>query len=389
MATDCPSCASQDTEPFYEVRGVPVHDVQLMPTRQAALECPQGDIVLEFCRRCGFVFNSAFDASALEYATGYEDTQGFSPSFSAFAERLARRLIDRYELRDRDVLEIGCGKGEFLVLLCERGGNRGVGVDPTYVPGRAPPHDPRRVRFIRDLYSEQYADLEADFICCRHTLEHIPQVGDFIRMVRRGIGERTDTVLFFEVPDVTRVLEEGDFWDVYYEHCSYLAPASLRVLFGAAGFEVLELYLDYGDQYIMLTARPTVGGGRPGEAPELDSLARAVDQFRRRSAERIAHWREEFRRYEADRARAVIWGAGSKGVGFLTTLGLDEQVACAVDINPHKHGKFMPGTGHRVVPPQRLADYRPDFVVVMNPIYAAEIRQELDRWGVGAEIRTV
>ena len=78
----------------------------------------------------------------------------------------------------------------------------------------------------------------------------------------------------------------------------------------------------------------------------------------------------------AGRFRVAIWGAGSKGVAFLTTLGVRSEVAFAVDINPHKHGFFMPGTGHEVVGPERLREAPPDVVVVMNPIYVEEIRRQ-------------
>ena len=84
----------------------------------------------------------------------------------------------------------------------------------------------------------------------------------------------------------------------------------------------------------------------------------------------------------------VIWGAGSKGVAFLTTLGVGDAVECAVDINPHKHGHYMPGTGHEVVAPESMQEDRPDVVIVMNEIYKEEIRQQLGGLGLEPEIIT-
>jgi hypothetical protein len=82
----------------------------------------------------------------------------------------------------------------------------------------------------------------------------------------------------------------------------------------------------------------------------------------------------------------VIWGAGSKGVAFLSMLEQADDVTCAVDVNPAKHGRFLPGTGHQVVAPDRLRDLRPDLVVAMNPSYAAEIRESLEGLGVHASV---
>jgi hypothetical protein len=82
----------------------------------------------------------------------------------------------------------------------------------------------------------------------------------------------------------------------------------------------------------------------------------------------------------------VLWGGGSKGVSFLTTLGLTEEIASVVDINPYKQGKFMPGTGHAVIGPKALVNQPPDLVIVMNPIYVAEVASSLNELGLKPEI---
>ena len=82
--------------------------------------------------------NTAYDASLQEYCSNCEESQGFSPTFNAFAKKLAQTWIDRYQIRNKTILEIGCGKGEFLVLMCDLGDNRGIGIDPSYQPHRTP-----------------------------------------------------------------------------------------------------------------------------------------------------------------------------------------------------------------------------------------------------------
>jgi hypothetical protein len=98
---------------------------------------------------------------------------------------------------------------------------------------------------------------------------------------------------------------------------------------------------------------------------------------------------DRFDQWKTQAKRVVIWGAGSKGVAFLTTLGVDYGLAYAVDINPHKNGFFMPGTGHEVVLPTFLRENCPDVVVVMNEIYEDEIRRELAEMGLAPELVSV
>jgi ubiquinone/menaquinone biosynthesis C-methylase UbiE len=335
--------------------------------------------------------NTLFDASFSGYSPDFEESQHFSPTFDGWARQLVDRLVRDYDIRGRQVLEIGCGKGDFLALLCEAGGNLGIGIDPGCVPQRLQGNGASRVRFVRDLYSEKYADHPADVVCCRHTLEHIQPTGDFIRMVRRVIGPRRDTLVFFEVPDMTRVLRERAFWDVYYEHCTYFTAGCLARLFRSNGFEILELVRDFEDQYLRIMAQPADAPTQPSLAIEddLDSTAKDVTVFREEAPRDIASWRDRIRQLAASGLKPVVWGAGSKCVALLTTCGITDEVEYLVDINPHKAGKFLPGTGHPVVGPEFLQEYRPGAVIAMNRVYADEIRAALTAMGVSAEVVVV
>jgi hypothetical protein len=85
--------------------------------------------------------------------------------------------------------------------------------------------------------------------------------------------------------------------------------------------------------------------------------------------------------------RTVLWGSGSKAVAFLTTVGLDGEVASVVDINPFRHGRYLPATGHEIISPDELSTTPPDLVVVMNSVYRDEIRKMLQAQGCVPELR--
>ena len=179
----CPACGAPCMEQVHAQDAIPLNSCLLLDSEAEALAFPRGEMRLSFCHRCGFLANSAFDAARAEYSGRYEETQGFSPRFRAFAADLAKRWIDRYDIRDKDILEVGCGKGEFLVLMCELGGNRGIGIDPGVHPERLESPALERIKFIADFYDERYADLAADVLVCRHTLEHIAPVREFMTSV--------------------------------------------------------------------------------------------------------------------------------------------------------------------------------------------------------------
>jgi SAM-dependent methyltransferase len=384
----CPNCGAHGVQVIYTAKQVPVHSVLLFNTREEAVRYPKGDIELGLCPSCGFLTNVTFDPALHEYSSRYEETQGFSSTFAKFHRHLAESLVDQYNLRNKTIVEIGCGKGEFLSMLCEIGGNRGIGFDPAYIPERNASPAKERIQFITDLYSEKYREYTGDFTCCKMTLEHIPETLSFIQTVRRSVGDRPEATVFFQIPEVLRILHERAFWDIYYEHCSYFSKGSLARLFRRAGFDVLKLWTDYDDQYLMIESRPTVGAGIPPlpEEDDLQATVRATEEFTKGIDRFLEDWRNRLDAMRREGRRVVIWGGGSKGVAFLTKLGIGEEVACAIDINPYKNGTFMAGTGHEIKLPEYLKEYRPQDVIVMNPIYCDEVRADMARLGVTANI---
>jgi SAM-dependent methyltransferase len=387
----CPNCKQAGMSAFYEVNEAPVHSVLLMRTREKALAYPTGTIRLALCENCGFVSNEAFNPSLHEYSEDYEATQSYSPTFNKFNHALAQRLIDTYDLHDKTIIEIGCGHGEFLILLSELGPNEGVGFDPAYLEDRIQHPAKERITFVQDFYSEKYAAVQGDFIVCKMTLEHIPDTADFLATVRRSIGNRIGTRLFFQIPNASYVMRDVAFWDIYYEHCSYFSKASLAYLFLQSGFDVLDLFTDYDDQYLMMEASAVEGKGKMDQPmqPLLDELFNDVAFFRANIQERLENWRETLDLLHKDGRKVVLWGSGSKGVAFLTTLEVSDAIEYVVDINPIKHGTFMAGTGQEIVSPDFLQDYIPDIVIIMNPIYKGEIAGQLDSLGLSPRIMTV
>jgi len=390
-STNCPACKAGEMELFYEIKSVPTNSCILLSTREEAIQYPRGDIELMFCPECGFISNMAFDPKLTEYSGRYEETQGYSGTFNKFHKALAERLVDQYDLNNKDVLEIGCGKGEFITMLSELGNNRGVGFDPGYREERTTSKIAKKnVKFITDLYSEKYSEYKADFVCCKMTLEHIHPTLDFITTVRNAIGDRPDTIIFFQIPEATRILEHCAFEDIYYEHCSYFSPGSLARLFRRCGFDVLNIETEYGQQYLTIEAVPRMENAEPAAALEaeddMDKLRDSVATFPARIAGMLSTWQSRIDDYAREGKKVVLWGSGSKGVSFLTTLNVNDTVQYVVDINPNRQGYFMSGTGQEIVSPAFLGEYKPDVVIVMNEVYVEEITSDLKRMNLSPDV---
>ncbi len=387
--SDCPVCGSGEHEVFHRVTAAPVHLVRLLRSREEALQFPTGTIELAFCRSCGFIWNRAFDRSLLDYGIDYEETQGYSPTFREFHHDLAQRLIGRYGLAGKHVVEVGCGKGEFLSLLCELGVGHGTGIDPAYVAERNTSSARDRVRGIPEYLSAAHRGIEGDLVCCKMTLEHIDRPAEFLALIGETLCARSRPVLFFQVPEARHILQEGAFWDVYYEHCSYFTPGSLARLFRRAGYEIIDLWTGYDDQYLMIEARSGAEGAAEEEAEPLEESLAQVRSFGARCRRLTDAW-ADFVAAEAAAGRpTVLWGGGSKAVAFVTSLRDASEIRFAVDINPHKHGCYLPGGGQEVIGPERLVEVAPRSVIAMNPVYVPEIGARLAELGLSPALHTV
>ena len=383
-SASCSACEQGRLEIFFQVDQAPILCNILCATREAALSVPRGAIRLGFCRSCGHIYNASFDPKLMNYDAAYENSLQFSPRFCDYLDALARRLIERHQLRNKQIIEIGCGQGDFLSLLSRLGGNRGTGFDPSFDPKKLDTAVAENVEIVPQLYSHEHAGRSVDLLCCRHVLEHIPRPLEFLKQLRRTLGERRDVVLFFEVPNALYTIERLGIWDIIYEHCSYFTPISLRSIFELAGFEVIALDDAFEGQFLTIEARPA---SPTISLPDTRALARLIDRFEDQYRTSTASWRKRLDLLGEKSELAVIWGAGSKGVTFLNVMQVTfEQLPYAVDLNSRKHGQFIVGTGQMIIAPQALRDYRPHTIIVMNGIYSSEIQQFIRSMSLEAQL---
>jgi SAM-dependent methyltransferase len=380
----CPACGALAGDPFLRLRGVPVNPSQRSSTRAQATHVDVRDVLLTFCDRCAMIWNPEFDPAALDYDAEYENSLHFSPAFQHYAEELADRLVERYGIREKTVVEIGSGKGEFLTLVCERGDSQGIGFDPTY-NGESDAATNGHVRFRRELYRDETA-LEGDLVVFRHVLEHVPDPLGFLQCVRRA-NPSSETVVYCEVPAAEYLLWERAVWDVVYPHCSVFAAAALSYLFERAGFRVLDSGFSFGGQYLWVEASPDDEVRAVLPRAEAAALRPLVDSFAAEVQLQRARWAETLDGANGD--GVALWGGGAKGTTFLNLVRGAEHVGAVVDLNPRKQGTFVPGTGHPIVGPEALVGRAPGHVIVMNAVYRDEIAARLAELDLQPELDVI
>jgi hypothetical protein len=226
-------------------------------------------------------------------------------------------------------------------------------------------------------------------------LEHVPDPAGLVEGVRASMGGRSDIAVYFEVPDATYMVEQLAVWDLINEHYSNFAAPTMQWIFERAGFEVVEMDRAFGDQYLWIEAKPasgsagrTVDAAATIDAAALAKLGELVGRFEEHFSTLRTTWTAKLDTMVGEGPTA-IWGAGSKGVTVLNLIEAGADVSHVVDINPHKHGLHVPGTGQPVVGPEAAVEAGVKNVIIMNPLYEAEITQSLRDLGSDARVTSM
>jgi 2-polyprenyl-3-methyl-5-hydroxy-6-metoxy-1,4-benzoquinol methylase len=379
----CLICGANSLKPLISIADVPTLCNRLCMSEAEAANALRGTITLSYCHDCGHVVNSAFDQARVNYDERFENTLTFSARYREYAQVTADRVINRYALNGKRIVEIGCGNGDFLRLLCGPG-NHGEGYDPSQPTSRW-----KVGRGSVEILGRNFAAEDArgaDFVCCRHVLEHLLQPMDLLRQLRESLDVRDGAVVFFEVPNGLFTLDRLGIWDIIHEHVSYFMPSSLVRAFERAGFTVCATESAFDDQYLWVEAR--VDGQVSSSDPPRRPAGALYSSFSTRFADKVARWRRRIDDWRNHGKRVVIWGGGAKGVMFLNLLRVSAGagVDWVVDINPRKQGHFVPLMGQKIVAADCLLQNPPDLLVVMNPEYEGEIRETIENLGIRCEV---
>ncbi len=388
LGSICPVCNSKQIKQVVQVSQVPVYCNLVWPSSDKAKKAEQADIQLSCCVSCGHVYNNGFDETLMDYTQEYENALHFSQHFQDHANTLTAHLVEQYNLKGKNIIDIGCGDGNFLKQICATGNNFGIGFDPSRRQNEKEVKE-GNITFIKDFYSEKYSRFKADLVCCRHVLEHIPDPVDFLQRLGNVMEDCQGTSFYFEVPNGSWMINDLGIWDLIYEHCHYFTEASLEKLFSIVGFVVTGISESYHGQFLCVEGqfnkRQHDAECAVGKAVHSDNIS----EFARQFEEKVSFWQEKLSQYQEAGKKIVAWGAGSKGVTFLNSADQRGSIQYIVDLNPHKQGKYIACSSQEIIFPQALIDYQPDVIIVMNPVYRDEIQQMMSELSVVCAIETV
>lgn len=369
--SSCWVCNSELTS-FYSLSNIPVNDVVLMPDFDAAQNVSTGDLELAYCKCCSFIQNTLFNKNLVKYDQDYEEPQSFSNTFKEYDNYIINTLQKLTTLENKTIIDIGCGKGDFLIGLCNNFDIQGIGIDPAY--RKSNNETPANVSFYTEKIEAKLELLkQADILVCRHTLEHIPESLTFFDHIISNLDSNKEVVLLLDLPSSERIINTCAYWDIYYEHCGYFSKHSLNLFLEKLGCKNISISYEYNNQYLLATCIKSKGVTSQKSIQSNNIPEAAIQNFTLKLDSQRTHWQEIISKHASNKDSIILWGGGSKAVAFLSNLSKPNQINAIYDINPTKQGNYLPGTGHKVLTKHELTQMRPDVIIIMNGIYKKEI----------------
>jgi hypothetical protein len=344
---------------LYESCSLPGMQNKLFNTKIEALSSPTANIAL--CQdETGLVFNKYFNPKLIHYDESYQNDQGHSEIFKTHLDSVISLCKQFVPDKSSKIVDIGCGKGGFVELLRSHEFNA-VGYDNTYQGDSL---------YIKKSFFDLNSHDRGELLTLRHVLEHIPSPWDFIKEISNANSYHG--FLYIEVPDLDWILTNNAYFDLFHEHVNYFRAQDFYNRYGRA---VLYLSNTFGGQYLSVIIDLSLLSSY-----ETNNFRQSNHSLRKSFAELS---QSELRLYDTlkDYEKVVVWGAASKGVIFAAKAPheIKNKILFSVDINPNKHGYFMPISGVQVLDPSISIPMLclSTLVIIMNPNYEEEIRSTL------------
>ena len=379
-------------------------DLGMSPLCESYLHADQLNDMEPFYPLHAYVCDVCFLVQLQEYVgreamfTEYPYFSSYSQSWLAHARRYAEKMIEELGLsRESRVIEVASNDGYLLRNFVERG-IPALGIEPAVNVAQAAIAKgvPTLLKFFgRDTARELIAQGQsADLLIGNNVLARVHDINDFVAGMKIVLAPRG--VITLEFPHLMRLVAENQFDTIYHEHFSYFSLLSAARIFAAHGltiYDVDELETHGGSLRVyacdaedpLRPITPRVDQLRAYEAAAgLEDLDYYAD-----FAERVRDTKHKLLDLliAVKRAGKSIagYGAPREGNTLLYYGGIrTDFLDYTVDHNPYMHGKFLPGTHIPIYAPERIAETRPDYVLILPWNVRDEIMNQLAyirEWG--------
>ena len=325
------------------------------------------DLEVVQCRECGLV---QLNSEPVSYFRGVIRAAGYSKEMGEFRRRQFSEFLKVRSLVNKKVIEIGCGRGEYLSLMEDCGADT-YGIE--HLRSSVEECLKNGLKVNEDFVEKKEQELKGapfDAFFCLNFLEHIPDVPAFLQGIRNNLTDQG--VGLIEVPNFDMILREQMFCEFMTDHLYYFSKETFVATLATHGFEVLECKEVWQDYILSAVVKksPNVTATRANvQKLDLSAFSQQQTQLEKNFSDYVAKF---------PAGSIAIWGAGHQALAVMSLAKLGGKIKYVLDSAPFKQNKFTPATHIPIVSPQKIEeDLSIQAVIVMGASYSDEIVKNL------------
>jgi hypothetical protein len=386
----CRGCNTVISRTFIDLGDSPIANNLLLPS-QLDYEETYYPLHVLVCDSCGLVQLPNISSREELFSDDYTYHSSYSESWLVHSEKYATDMTKKLNLTVDDlVVEIASNDG-YLLQYFRNSEIQVLGIEPAAEVANVALQE-RKIPTIIEFFGKQTAlnfletYAKPRLMIANNVLAHVPDIHDFIAGF--AVLLRDDGVVTFEFPHLLNLVLLNQFDTIYHEHYSYLNITPLVPIFAEHGlriFDVTRLTTHGGSLRIFVcksnsewVEHSSVSDcitDEKAQDPRLDTVTTQIQ----RGAERVkSELLIEFQRLKESGKTVAAYGAAAKGNTLLNFVGLtSNNIEYVVDRNPHKQGKFLPGSKIPVVGEEFLHKHPPDVLFILPWNLATELSQQL------------
>jgi len=316
------------------------------------------DLKVFQCPFCGLI---QLDSDSIYYYKEVIRSSGFSKEMSEFRHNQFKNFVEKYDLKNKRILEVGCGNGEYLKIMNDYCNNT-YGIE--YSLNSVNHCVKNNLQVTKDFLEDENTKVNInlfDSFYMMNFLEHIPEPNKILSSIYNNTTQ--DAIGIIEVPNFDLTISKNIFSDFSLEHLSYFTKETLELLLRLNGFEILSLQPIWYDNILSAVVRKKIKTDFSDFNTSKKTLSEKINVYLNNPTFK----------------KISIWGAGHQSLTNILLLGYKDKISYIVDSAIPKQNKFAPVSNIPIFSPQKLNEDKVDVIIIDATSYSTEVTKTILR----------